>query len=291
MRIADAVDPTVLARILEWTRGFADIEDHHAADGLYIGAACRDDRRPRDPEAEFLVGLVITFWFWFDDRSDRFLCGADTWDRLIAMGEDPAFTTDDPAPEIDFFRRLSDTLRARAFGPGPHRWWLARSADVFRAMYAEEEMSRAGAAMSFAEALEIGADSTGLTSIVSAANIAHGMDRAARGDDMRLARVERHMCLSQRLLNDLYSAEKERREGHAGRVSNIVLLLERTMAPAEARAFAEALRRGQERLMLRAIDRLPAGDEFGALIRDGMGNIRRWYEALPRRYEAEGGPR
>lgn len=291
MPIADAVDPTVLARLLAWTRGIEDIEDHHAADGLYIGAACRDDRRPRDPEAEFLVGLVITFWFWFDDRSDRFLCSAETWAELIAMGEDPAHCSADPAPEIDFFRRLSAALRAHARGPGGHRWWLARSADVFRAMYAEEQMSRAGEALSFVEALEIGADSTGLTSIISAANLAHGMDRAARGDDMRLARAERHMCLSQRLLNDLRSAEKERREGHAGRVSNIVLLLERTMPPAQARAFAEALRRGQERLMLQAIDRLPAGDGFGALIRDGMSNIRRWYEAMPLRYAAQGAPR
>lgn len=291
MRIADAVDPTVLARLLAWTRGVADLEEHHAADGLYIGAACRADGRPRDPEAEFLVGLVITFWFWFDDRSDRFLCGPATWDDLIAMGEDPAFTSHDPAPEVAFFRRLSAELRARARAPGEHRWWLARSADVFRAMYAEERMSRAGEVASFAEALEIGADSTGLTSIVSSANLAHGMDRAARADDMRLARVERHMCLSQRLLNDLQSAEKERREGHAGRVSNVVLLLERSMAPAAARAFAESLRRGQERLMLQAIERLPAGDGFGALIRDGMSNIRRWYAAMPARYAAEGDPR
>jgi hypothetical protein len=291
-RIAAAVDPALLERLLVWTQEFEDIEAHHAADGLYIGAACRHDGLPDDPEAAFLVGLVITFWFWFDDRSDRFLCGPETWDALIALGDDPNHQTRVDTPEIRFFLRLGATLRervlARGGDPAEHHWWLACSANVFRAMYAEEKMSRAGVSSSYAESLEIGADSTGLTSIISSADIAHGLDRAARAADQRLARVERYMCLSQRLLNDLYSAEKERLEGHAGRVSNIVLLLESSMTRAQARAFAETQRRAYERLMLQYIESLGPGDGFGRLIHDGMRNIRRWYETGPVRYETEG---
>lgn len=290
-RIATAVDAGLLARLLEWTRDIEDIEPHHAADGLYIGAKIRDELAAPDDEAVFLVGLVITFWFWFDDRSDRFLCGPDTWDALIALGLDPQHKTLDRSPEVDFFVRLTAALRARAGRPAELRWWLRCSANVFLAMYAEEKMSRAGEAATYAVALEVGADSTGLTSIVSAANLAYRMDRAARSEDWQLARVERYMCLSQRLQNDLYSAEKERREGHAGRVSNIVLLLEGLLSPAQARAFAEAQRVGYEQMFHRAIDALGPGDGFGRLIRDGMGNIRRWYEASPVRYAAEGGVR
>ena len=182
-RIAAAVDPTLLGRLLEWTQEFADIEAHHAADGLYIGAACRHDGLPEDPEAVFLFGLVITFWFWFDDRSDRFLCGPETWDALVALGDDPTYPVTIDRPELRFFQRLGEALRRRAGDPAEHRWWMARSADVFRAMYAEEKMSRAGLGLSYAESLEIGADSTGLTSIISAADLAHGMNRAARGAD------------------------------------------------------------------------------------------------------------
>jgi hypothetical protein len=156
-------------------------------------------------------------------------------------------------------------------------------------MDAEEKMSRAGVASSYAEALEFGGDSTALTSIISAANLAHHMDRPARASDQRLVCVERYMCLSQRLLNDLNSAEKERLEGHAGRVSNIVLLLETSMSPAQARAFAEAQRSGYERLMLQYIDMLGPSDGFGRLIHDGMRNTFRWYDAAPVRYETQGG--
>jgi hypothetical protein len=44
-------------------------------------------------------------------------------------------------------------------------------------------------------------------------------------------------------------------------------------------------------LMLESIEILGAGDGFGRLIRDGMSNIRRWYEDGPVRYETDGGPR
>lgn len=288
-RIAAAVDPALLERLLQWTQEFADIEAHHAADGLYIGAACRHADLPDDPEAVFLVGLVITFWFWFDDRSDRFLCGPETWDALIALGSDPSHPTAVDTPEIRFFQRLGEALRQRAGNAAEYHWWLACSANVFRAMYAEEKMSRRGVSLSYAESLEIGADSTGLTSIISSADLAHGMDRAARGADQRLARVERYMCLSQRLLNDLFSAEKERLEGHAGRVSNIVLLLEGDMSRAQARAFVEVQRHAYERMMLQNIELLGPNDGFGRLIDEGMRNIRRWYETGPVRYETEGG--
>lgn len=287
-KIAAAVDPALLERMLAWTRGFADFEPHHAADGLFIGAACRHGALPPDPEAAFLVGLVNTFWFWFDDRADRFRCGPETWDALLAFTADPTRELAD-APELRFFQRMSAALQDRAQDPAEHRWWLACSADTLRATYAEWRMTRAGRVASYADALEIGGDSTNLTSVVSAANLAYGMNRPARAADQRLARAERYMCLSQRLLNDLFSVEKERREGHAGRVSNIVLLLETWMPPAEARAFVAAQQRAYEDMMLQSLELLGPDDEFGRLIGEFVRAIPGWYEAGPVRYELEGG--
>lgn len=289
MTISAAVDPALLERMLVWT-GDLPVATHHAADGLFIGSACRHDGLPRDPEADLLVGLGTMFWFWFDDRSDHFLVDPATWDVLLSA--DPTAVSVDSAgswaPELRFFLRLSEAVRRRALDDTEHRWWVDRSVDVFRSMHVEQRLSRAGGVPSYAESLEAGADSTALTSILAAANVAHAMPRAARGADQVLARVERYFCLSQRLLNDLNSAEKERREGPAGRVSNIVLLLEASMSPSRARAFAEAERRAYERLMLEAITSLGPDDEFGRLIHHCMHNIRRWYAAEPVRYETEG---
>ncbi|UQA56523.1 terpene synthase family protein [Polyangium aurulentum] len=290
-RVAAAVDPVVLERILRWAKGIEDFEEHHAHDGVFLGSAFRHDGLPENADADFLVGLCVTFWFWFDDRSDRFRCDADTYDTLIALGSDPSHRTTKRAPEIAFFERLGDEVKQRCGSAAEHAWWLMGSAIVFRGMLAERVMSRAGAAPSYAEALEAGADSSTLPSILPAANVAHRMDRAARASDQRLARAERYMCLSQRLLNDLVSADKERREGHAGRVSNIALLLEGSMSRGAARAFVEAQLHGYERLMSHELDLLGPGDDFARLIRHSIRNIRRWYALGPARYGsgAEGG--
>jgi hypothetical protein len=258
---------------------------------VFLGSAFRHDGLPENADADFLVGLCMTFWFWVDDRSDRFRCDADTFETLIALGADPSHRTTRRAPEIEFFERLGAEVQKRCDSAAEHAWWLMGSAMVFEGMFAEQTMSRAGAATSYAEALEAGADSSALPSILPAANVAHRMSRAARARDQRLARAERYMCLSQRLLNDLASADKERREGHAGRVSNIVLLLEGSMSQAEARAFVETQFQGYERLMSHELDLLGASDDFGRLIRHSIRNIRRWYSLGPVRYGngAEGG--
>ena len=289
-RIADRVDRDHLAWIMAWAAEFPDFETHHAADGLYIAQECRHADLPDDPEAIRLIAVVIAFWFWFDDRSDKFLREEATpidWEALFAFDDDPLRGRGGATPEERYFRRMSAALAARAGHPDEHRWWALHSVRVLRAMHAEELVSRRGEAPSFVECLENGGESTTLMSIMSSGYLAYGMNRPARHGDARLAHVERYMLLSQRLLNDLYSAEKERDEGDAGRPSNLVLMMERLLPRAQARAFVEAQRRGYEQMMLDNLDLLGPGDPFARMTRATMACIRRWYEAGPLRYAGE----
>ncbi|MBZ5709241.1 terpene synthase family protein [Nannocystis pusilla] len=288
-RIAAAVDQAMLARIMAWAADFEDFAVHHAADGLYVAEACVDpdvDGR----EEVFAIALVSAFWFWFDDRSDKFLREAETpvdWDTLIAYGDDEPPVGAADTPEVRFFQRLCDLLAPLAERPDDHRWFRVGSAKVFRAMFAEERMSRDAEARSLVECIETGAHSTTLPSILTAAYLVRRLDRPRRLDDPRVANIERYLYLSQRLLNDLKSAEKERREGHAGRVSNSVLLLERDLSPAQARAFVEAQRRGYERLLQHNLDRLGTCDPFAATLSRLVRCIQRWYATGPLRFETD----
>lgn len=290
-KIVAKVDAQLLARITAWAAEFPDFAVHHAADGLYIAQECRAEGLPDDREAVFLVALVITYWFWFDDRSDKFLRDEATpidWPRLLALADDPDDTQcRGDTPEERYFQRMSAALQARARRPEEHRFWVRYSVRVIRAMYNEEVVSRSGEVPAFVECLENGGDSTTLISIMSSAYLAHGLDRPARDGDIRLALVERYMLLSQRLLNDLYSAEKERRELAGGRPSNLVLMLEKLVSREQARDFCEAQRRGYERLMQHNIDLLGPDDWFGRMTRTTMECIRRWYETGPLRYSEE----
>lgn len=289
-RIAARVDQELLARLMAWAAEFEDFAVHHAADGLYIAQECRPADLPEDREAVLLVAVVIAFWFWFDDRSDTFLREQQSpvdWEALFAFADDPLRGRGGDTPEERYFRRMSAALAARAGSPAEHRCWALHSVRVIRAMHAEELVSRRGHAPSFVECLENGGYSTTLMSITSSGYLAYGMDRPARDDDARLADVERHMLLSQRLLNDLYSAEKERKEGQAGRPSNLVLMMERLLPRASARAFVEEQRRGYEAMMDADIELLGPDDRFGRMISTTMQCIRRWYDIGPLRYTGE----
>jgi hypothetical protein len=289
-KIATLVDPELLARLMAWAADMPDFAVHHAADGLYIAQECRTEGLPEDREAVFLVALVITFWFWFDDRSDKFLRDRESpvdWQALIAIADDPAGARVGDTHEERYFRRMSAALAARAVRPAEHRWWVLYSMRVFQAMHNEEVVSRSGQAPTFVECLENGGDSTTLMSIMSSAYLAYGLDRPAHDGDLRLALVERYMLLSQRLLNDLYSAEKERREGTGGRPSNLILMMEKLLSRDAARAFAEAQRSGYERLMNHNIELLGPQNMFARVTQTTMQCIRRWYEAGPLRYSEE----
>lgn len=289
-RIATRVDQELLARLMAWAAEFEDFAVHHAADGLYIAQVCRPDDLPEDRDAVLLVAIVIAYWFWFDDRSDKFLREQQTpvdWEALFAFADDPLRGRGGDTPEERYFRRMSAAVAARAEHPAEHRWWAMHSVRVIRAMHAEELVSRSGRAPSFVECLENGGDSTTLMSIMSSGYVAYRMNRPARHGDVLLANVERYMLLSQRLLNDLYSAEKERKEGTAGRPSNLVLMMERSLSRAEARAFVEDQRRGYEAMMLRDIERLGPDDRFGKMTATTMRCIREWYELGPLRYTGE----
>lgn len=290
-RIAAAVDPILLARIMTWAADFEDFAVHHAADGLYVAEACVDPEVDGREEV-FSIALVSAFWFWFDDRSDKFLREAQTpvdWDTLIAYGDDEPPVARVDTPEVRFFQRLCDALAPLARRPGELLWFRVGSAKVFRAMFAEERMSRDAEARSLVECIETGAHSTTLPSILTAAYLVRGLDRPRRHGDPRIVNIERYLYLSQRLLNDLKSAEKERREGHAGRVSNAVLLLERELSPGQARAFVEAQRQGYERLLRHNLDRLGAGDPFAATLSRLVRCIHQWYATGPLRFETDPG--
>jgi transcriptional regulator with XRE-family HTH domain len=285
--VAMNVDPAVLQRIIDWAADIDDFERHHAADGLFIAHGCRIAELQEDPEADFLKAIALAFWFWFDDRSDRSLCREHSpidWEALYAFSRDTLRGRGGSTPEERYFSRMSAALMARAEHPDEHRFWALHTVRSLHGMHAEELASRAGQAPSFVECLESGAESSTMTSFMAAAYLAHGMNRPARHGDIALGNVERFMELLQRAGNDLYSADKERREGHAGRPSNLVLRMEQHLAPCEARAFVEEQRRGYERLMEYNLDLLGPDDPFARIHRATLASIRRWYALGPTRY-------
>lgn len=102
---------------------------------------------------------------------------------------------------------------------------------------------------------------------------------------MALSDLERYFSIQQRLLNDLNSAEKERREGKGGSESNLVLLMETDLEPHMARSFVSKELSGVERMISEAMERLDSKDPFVRVISNALNNIRCWYENRPLRYQ------
>ncbi len=237
------VDQTLLSSMMSWTDGTVDFETHHAADGLYIAhSGMFDPSRSADMLA---AALNTSFTFWIDDRSDKGLALATPqvdWKTLLAFTDNrfqpDGLNTDNP--ELSFLSRIGALLSARAPTPGDYTFWRTTMGTVLRGMEFEERVSRGGTPPSYAEYLEAGAASIAMWAVLAGLYITNGISRAARFGDPWLEKLERYLGMSQRLMNDLFSAEKERKESKSGCVCNSVFLLERHMPSAQARLLSSS---------------------------------------------------
>lgn len=287
MSIKTAVNQRVLQRMLDWGESVIEFKEGHALDGLFVAEGwCRGSISITEEDL-FLLGLNIAFNFWIDDRSDEHL-NRETpvldWGALLEFAETGVHPPKETTPEIDALARLSHLLATRAKHPEEHDFWQLGAARTLRTMYSEEQFARGARSPTFAECLELGSYSTGIEMILMGAYLVHNVNRPVRSADAWLPNAERYMCIYQRLLNDLCSAEKERHEGGIGRRSNAVLLMEEITTPAEARRFVERQAEAYRRLTDDSLDRLKGGDACVQLIRCLRSQIDRWYEQNPARY-------
>ncbi|MBK8257273.1 MAG: hypothetical protein IPK82_31940 [Polyangiaceae bacterium] len=274
-----------LERLVTWGSTVPNFERHHAADGLFVALGCCDEVSRARPDDLFLMALNITFWFWVDDRSDKYLNASVpqvNWPNLIAIAEDRS--TQQQSPEEAYLTELADRMRKRCQFRGDFERWRATAATSLGGMAWEDKISRKGVSPSYVESVEYGAASVTIVNIMHGAYIVNGTHRAARQADERLLQLERYVGLFQRLINDLYSVEKERKEGPNGRVSNAVIVMEQGMGRSAAKHFVEEQAKGCRRLINERLEELGSADPAARMTRNMLHAIDAYYEHAPVRY-------
>lgn len=285
--ISGDVDQQLLASMMSWAEATPDFEVHHAADGLYIARSAMLD--PRQERETLIAALNTSFTFWIDDRSDKHLQRSASpvdWNTLLAF-TDGDLRMGEPSrdsPEVRFLTRVAALMAERAHTPADYVFWRTTMGTVLRAMQFEEGVSRGGTPPSYAEYAEAGAASIAMCGVVAGLYVTNGISRSARFGDPWLEKLERYLGMSQRLMNDLFSAEKERRESTSGCVCNSVLLLERYMSSEQARSFVQEQTRGYDSLVEQCIVALGEEDPVVRMIRPMLRCIHEWYGKAPLRY-------
>lgn len=285
------VDQDILGRMKSWGEDITDFEAHHAADGLYIANSAVRGARGTD---DIVLGALNTaFTFWIDDRSDKHLhsdASPVSWDDLLAFTDGASAGASAPtaSPELRALTRLGALMEQRASSRADYLFWRTSVGKVLRGMRFEEQVSRGTRPVSYAEYLEAGAASIAIWAVMAGLYIVNDIERTARHGDPWLEGLERYLGMSQRLTNDLFSAEKERRESRNQHVCNSVLLLERFMAsPRQARSFVEEQKAGYDSLVAESLSMLGDADPVVQMTRPMLACIDEWYSKAPVRYGTE----
>jgi Terpene synthase family 2, C-terminal metal binding len=151
-------------------------------------------------------------------------------------------------------------------------------------MQFEEQVAREQIVPSFIESLEYGAFSITAPSVLFTFYLVYRMDRHLQHNNFVLSHLEHCFCAHQRILNDIKSADRERREGNAGYVSNLVLLLEKSLSPVSAQEFVMQQAYGYERLIVENIEILGADNPFAQLIKTLFEIVLKIYKSRSTRY-------
>lgn len=267
------VDQGLLNRTLKWVRnidGIVEFDREQASISVFVAQRWHLDTRQEDDEATFLIALTITFWNWLDDRSDKHLQDETTlidWKRLIGITEGNIVLDIPTSPEEIFLLHLCELIKQKAATEEEFHGWLRAFTPVLRGMQFEEQVARQGIAPSFVESLEYGVFSITALSVLSTFYLVNKMDRHMQNNNFVLSHLEHCFCGHQRILNDIKSADRERREGNGGYVSNLVLLLEKSLSPVLAQEFVLQQVYGYERLIVTNIEILGADNPFSQLIK------------------------
>lgn len=281
-------DDRLQERLLRWGSRIPDLRPDHLRDGLYVAlGTCGDDS---SEDAVFLVAADISFWYWIDDLSDLSLTKSQSavhWDSMLqclSLSEAQVMSTDVP-PEVAVLGDLRALVRNTALSDDEGRYWCSTAASTLRGMRFEEEVSRGTRRVgSFVECLEHGTNSISVQNILATVLIAQRRRHSEFWYDERPSRLTRLLASLQRVVNDLFSAEKERKEGTSGRLSNSVLYLEQSRSSEFAYEFVKECRIGYRDLVQQEIAALGPNHPVGMACQRMLECIDAYYQDRPARY-------
>lgn len=265
------LDQAIFSEVLEWGRDLDGFKPEHARHALTVvqgyldGVAHERGRRTPgigtgDRRRLLLFALDLTWTFWldeiFDTRSPEDPIDVDS--IVEAMRPGGAATT----PEARGFELLRSSFSDYRGEGGDYLLWAATAADAIRAWEVERHLATRTPPLSYSEYIENGFNSTAVPHIVTTAALLHGYRAHERLAEQPVRRLLRNLSLSCRLHNDLFSVDKELREGSA---ANAVLLVRRFTGLEQARAFVADELRGYEEMLRQDVQRLGPADPFARL--------------------------
>lgn len=283
------LDQTILDEVLRWGRDIAGFSASHAIDGLtcvqgYVNGVMSEGRwvpgiGVDDRKKLRLYALDISWLLWMDDVFDKRDGGMLVDLESIIRAIDGPPTT----PEATGLYYLRKSFESLAANEVDYKFWLDTAAATVTAWSTEERLTRKELTMSYSEYLENSVDGFAVPHIVATANLIYGYNMASRRTDVTIRRIIRNISISSRLLNDLVSIEKERREGC---LANACILMERLISSEQSRKFIEDELASYMRMLNTDIAVLGEQDPFSILARV-LSETHRLFHTTPReRYAA-----
>jgi hypothetical protein len=259
-----------------WGRSLPEFSSSHAVLGAFFGSRYLGEQV--DEERAFLLGLLFSFWFWLDDRSDGHLeVPVVGWEALLAVVREKPGQDSRNTPEGDFWCSLSQRMRLQASDPADYLWWRATAASSISAFAQEEWISISGQKPGYGEYLAVATASTTVENLVAGASLLGGLGLGARHREPLVAQALHYLCTVARLENDLHGHVRERKEGS---LANAVLLLEHLMPLEQAAAFITAQLQDYKMLLGGALAELGAEDPFTVLAHNILACHASFYESL-----------
>ena len=235
-----AVDGLVMAQ------GFVD--GVHDSDGQFVGGIQVADERP-----VWLMALDLMWVLWLDDRIDTSTTSGQLVDWEFLLHPE---TKSPISAEGRSFVKICDQMAEAAFTRTAFDAWKDSAVALFAAYHANWLVSSSQRSWGYAEYLENGEISVTMPHFLAAVSLACNYAMESRRDAL-FCRIVKNLSLAARLQNDLASAEKERSVGDR---ANAVLLIERFTTLTLSREFVRAEQLSYEKMLLRDLALLSAGD-------------------------------
>lgn len=259
-----AVDGLVMAQ------GFA--AGTRNSEGQFIAGFCVEDEH-----SVWLMALDLTWLLWLDDRIDLSTAAGPCidWGSLLQPGASSLMSAEGRS-----FSRIRAHMAKAAPTAGAFAAWQDSAAALLRAYHANWLLSAGQLSWGYAEYLENGEVSIALPHFLATVSLACNYRMELRGDSL-FRRIVRNLSLASRLQNDLASAEKERSVGDR---ANAVLLIERYMAPPQARGFVLAEQLSYEKMLLADLEALAPSDPLIQFSKIILAMMDVFYKAPRKRY-------
>ncbi|HEY5971089.1 MAG TPA: hypothetical protein VIT22_03800 [Pseudoxanthomonas sp.] len=235
-----------------------------------------------DTAALQLAALDLACILWIDDLFDTApVAGAAplTWEALML-----ALDGGTALPELHSLADLAARFRAAAAQPDDYRQWRESLLQVLRASHEDQRAARGERSWTWTAYLQNGEHNIAVAHMVYSLSLAYRLGLAAQADDPAFGRALQALCVSERLRNDLASADKERIEGNR---SNGLFVLERELTMEQARAFVNDERLRFEGMLEDELKGLRAGHPFARIARVMSAAVECFYGGANSRYGAQ----